>query len=46
MKAAPRPLAAAELAIIGQAGGVHLVRLRGWRLRLAAFVLAILAGVQ
>jgi hypothetical protein len=42
----PAPLNPAELAILGRAGGVHLVRLRGWRLRVAAFVLAILAGVQ
>jgi len=48
MPCPPAPInpSPADLAILGRAGGVHLVRLRGWRLRVAAFVLAILAGVQ
>ena len=43
MPCPPAPInpSPADLAILGRAGGVHLVRLRGWRLRVAAFVLAI-----
>lgn len=40
----PAPWTPRDLARVGRAGGVHLVKLRGWRLSVAAAVLAILAG--
>ena len=39
------PYTAAELRLVGQAMGLDLPRLRGWRLRLAATLLAALALV-